>query len=166
MAQRRRAGADPRDSGGLFVGRRPATRPLRYRRPPPSPPHWRRRFDAAFAGLLLAVEVVCCALLWGPIPIAALWVGSQIDYLSGSVMAGLIAAVAAVAAALYGALAGLVRLDRLWVLVRRASGHPQQEGALGRVFAAGAVIGGGAFAIWFLLIHGPGPTFFSGQGGT
>lgn len=105
-------------------------------------------------------------MLWGPIPVAALWVGSQIDYLSGSLMAGLIAAVAAVAAALYGALALLLRVDRLWVLVRRATGHPQQEGVLARVFAVGAVLGGSAFAIWFLLIHGPGSTLFSGNGGT
>jgi hypothetical protein len=166
MPRPRRVGTDPRESGGLFIGRRPTTRPLRLRRPPPQPPPWRKRFDRLFASSLLLFEVVVCALLWGPIPVAALWVGSQIDYLSGSLMAGLIAAVAAVAAALYGALALLLRVDRLWVLVRRATGHPQQEGVLARVFAVGAVLGGSAFAIWFLLIHGPGSTLFSGNGGT
>ena len=33
-----------------------------------------------------------CLLCWGPIPLACLWVGSQVDYLSGSVSLGILAA--------------------------------------------------------------------------
>jgi len=164
MRAPRTARSDPTTSGGLFVGPSQRRRPLRLKQPPTAVPSSRQRLDQAFAALLLATMVLLCALCWGPIPLAALWVGSQLEYLSGSLMGGLVAAIACVAAALYSTLAVLLRLDHLWVLVRRAGGHPQQEGVLARLFALGAVVGGGAFAVWFLVIHGPGPTFFSSAG--
>ena len=33
---------DPTNTGGLFIGRRPGTAPLRYREPPPEPAEGRR----------------------------------------------------------------------------------------------------------------------------
>jgi hypothetical protein len=42
--------------------------------------------------------------------------------------------------------------------VRRAAGHRQERGALERIFAACVAVALVAFAIWFLLIQGPGPT--------
>ena len=64
---------------------------------------------------------------------------------------------------LFGALAILRRLDQAWILVRRAAGHDQRTGALGRIFAITAVVCGLAFAFWFIVIHGPGAEF-SGSG--
>ena len=55
---------------------------------------------------------------------------------------------------LLGALSLMRRLDAVWILVRRAAGHDQRAGILGRVFAITAVVCGGAFMIWFGLIHG------------
>jgi hypothetical protein len=57
---------------------------------------------------------------------------------------------------LFGALALLRRLDRAWILVRRAAGHDQRTGALGRIFAATAAICGVVFTFWFVVINGPG----------
>jgi hypothetical protein len=54
--------------------------------------------------------------------------------------------------------------DRTWKLVRRASGHDQERGALERIFVISMVIVGTAFFIWFLVIHGPGPDLSSPQG--
>ena len=147
--------SDPTDTGGLFVGRRPGTAPVRYRSPPEPAGRRRRRADAALASLLLAAMVVLCLLCWGPIPIGCLWLGSRADYLSGSVNVGIVVSFGSAAAVLYGSLSVLLRLDRTWVLVRRAAGHDQRNGMLARIFAVSAVIGAVVFSFWFLVLLGP-----------
>jgi hypothetical protein len=155
---------DPSDNGGLFVGRRPGTGPVRFRALPERGSETRRRADGSLAGLLLAAIVFLCLLCWGPIPLACLWVGSQLNYLSGSVSVGILVSFVALFVLLFGTLALLKRLDQAWILVRRAAGHDQRTGALGRVFGATAVICGLAFAFWFVVIHGPGSVTMSGAG--
>lgn len=155
---------DPTDNGGLFVGRRPGTAPVRFRALPKRGSGARQRVDGSFANTILAGMVVLSLLCWGPIPIACLWIGSEIDYLTGSVSIGILAAFIALFTLLFGTLSLLRRMDHAWVLVRRAAGHDQRGGALGRVFGACAVICGAAFAFWFLIIHGPGSTTVSGPG--
>ena len=68
-------------------------------------------------------------------------------------------------ALLFGTLALLKRLDHAWMLVRRAAGHDQRTGILGRVFAITAAVCAAVFVIWFLVIHGPGSSNFSGGSG-
>jgi hypothetical protein len=155
---------DPTENGGLFVGRRPGTAPVRFRALPKRGSDARQRADGSLAGLILAAIVVLCLLCWGPIPLACLWVGSQMDYLTGSVGVGILVSFIALFALLFGTLSLLKRLDQAWILVRRAAGHDQRTGALGRVFGATAVICGLAFAFWFIVIHGPGSISISGGG--
>ena len=50
--------------------------------------------------------------------------------------------------------------------MRRAAGHDQRKGALGRIFAVTAVVCAGAFMFWFLVIHGPGTGLVSKGEGT
>ncbi len=156
--------SDPSDNGGLFVGRRPGTAPVRYRALPERGSDSRQRVDGSFANLLFAGIVVLSLLCWGPIPLACLWVGSQVNYLTGSVGIGILVAFAALFALLFGALSLLRRLDHAWILVRRAAGHDQRNGALGRVFGTTAAICGLVFAFWFVVIHGPGSVTVSGNG--
>jgi hypothetical protein len=156
---------DPTETGGLFAGRRPGTAPIRYRALPQWGSASRRRADGTLANMLLAAMVLVSLLFWGPIPILCLWVGSQVDYQTGSVGFGILVAFLAVVAALFGALAVLTRIDAAWVLVRRAAGHDQRRGVLGRVFAITAIVGVTIFLLWFLVIHGPGSTVVSGQSG-
>ena len=155
---------DPSDNGGLFVGRRPGTAPVRFRALPKRGSDARQRVDGSLAGTLLAGMIVLSLLCWGPIPIACLWIGSQVDYLSGSVGLGILAAFAGLFVLLFGALKLMRSLDEGWILVRRAAGHDQRTGALGRVFAITAAVCALAFGIWFVLIHGPGQMVESGQG--
>ena len=68
---------DPSETGGLFVGRRPGTAPVRFRALPKRGSDLRRRFDGSLAGILLAAMMLLCLLCWGPIPLACLWLGSQ-----------------------------------------------------------------------------------------
>jgi hypothetical protein len=156
---------DPSDNGGLFVGRRPGTAPVRFRELPERGGELRQRVDGSLANMLLAAITFVSLLCWGPIPLACLWIGSQADYLSGSVGIGILVAFAGLFGLLFGALALLRRLDTSWILVRRAAGHDQRAGALGRVFAITAVVCGIAFAVWFVVIHGPGSSLVSGNGG-
>jgi len=116
----------------------------------------RQRVDGSFANILLGGMTVLCLLCWGPIPLACLWIGSQVDYVSGSVSLGILAAFATLFGLLFGVLVLLRRLDAAWLLVRRAAGHDQRVGALGRIFAITAVICAFFFLIWFLILHGPG----------
>ncbi len=147
---------DPSDSGGLFVGRRPGTAPTRFRELPKRGGDRRQRIEGSLAGVLFAAITVLSLLCWGPIPIACLWIGSQVDYLSGSVSFGILIALVGLLVLLFGALMLLRRLDDAWILVRRAAGHDQRTGVLGRIFASTALICSLIFTFWFLIINGPG----------
>jgi hypothetical protein len=155
---------DPSDNGGLFVGRRPGTAPVHFREAPERGGEMRQRVDGSFATMLLCAMVFVSLLCWGPIPLACLWLGSQANYLSGSVGLGILIAFAGLFGLLFGALALLRRLDNVWILVRRAAGHDQRSGTLGRIFAATAIVCGAVFTFWFVVIHGPGSSVVSGNG--
>jgi hypothetical protein len=155
---------DPTDTGGLFVGRRPGTAPVHFRGVPERGTQKRQRVDHSLAALLLAAMFGVSLLCWGPIPLACLWIGSEINYLTGSVFLGIILAFLALFPMLFGALAILRRLDNAWILVRRAAGHDQRSGVMGRVFGFTAFFCAAAFTFWFVVIHGPGSSVFPGQG--
>lgn len=154
---------DPSDTGGLFVGRRPGTAPVKYRALPEHGSRRRRRIDATLAAVLLGLMVFVNLLFWGPIPAGALWVASQVEYQTGSIMFGITVGFFTLIAVLFGSLALLKRLDHLWILMRRAAGYDQRDGMIGRVFAVTAAIGFICFTAWFLLIAGPGPSLAPGS---
>jgi hypothetical protein len=149
---------DPTDNGGLFVGRRPGTAPTRYRTTPQAGSATRRRFDGMVAVAVLVLMVALNLLFWGPIPALALWVASQVQYQTDSVSLGIFLGFAFMLAVLFGGLAVIKQLDRFWIVARRAAGHDQRQGVIGRVFATTAVIGGVGFTFWLLFIGGLGST--------
>jgi fumarate reductase subunit D len=151
------ASNDPTDTGGLFIGRRPGTAPARYRAVEPSSER-RRRVDALLAHGLLAIELVLCLSLLGPQPLGWLWVGSQVQYLTGYVTAGIGTVLLGCLASLMLTMALAKRVDHAWKLVRRAAGHRQERGALERIFTVSVGIALLVFVIWFFVIQGPGPT--------
>lgn len=157
------ASNDPTDTGGLFIGRRPGTAPLRLRVRPKRGSQARQRFDSALAALILVAETLVLVTLWGPQPVAWLWVGSQVDYLTGSVEAGILAAFAGMIATLFLTLRIARSLDVSWRIVRRAAGHDQKDGAIERIFIASVGIGLTLFLFYFLIIQGPGSQFVSPQ---
>jgi hypothetical protein len=148
--------SDPTETGGLFIGRRPGTAPVRYRQLPQRAGELRQRIDGVMADALLAAISLTAILCWGPIPLACLWIGSMVDYLTGSVSFGILAAFVCLFSLLFGAVAFMRRMDHAWILVRRAAGHDQRKGASARIFAAAAVLIGAGFMFWFFVIHGPG----------
>jgi hypothetical protein len=153
---------DPTDTGGLFIGRRPGTGPVHLRGTPAPPGERRRRADGVLAFAILCVEALLCLSVWGPQPLAWLWIGSQADYRLDSHMGGIVVAFAGILASLFVTLSICSRLDRWWRMVRRAAGHEQREGALARIFGASAVIALIVFGVWFLIIQGPAPSLSAG----
>ncbi|MDQ3936070.1 MAG: hypothetical protein M3340_15720 [Actinomycetota bacterium] len=152
------ASNDPTDTGGLFVGRRPGTAPMRYRGTPPQGGPARQRADRGFAAFLLVIETVLCVSLWGPQPVGWLWVGSRVDYWTDSVSAGIVTAFLGMLLSLFVTLVIAKRVDHAWKLVRRASGIRQEKGAIERIFVVSLMIVGSAFLVWFFFIEGPGPS--------
>jgi hypothetical protein len=151
------ASNDPTDTGGLFIGRRPGTAPLRYRGTPVEAGQARRSFDWLLSAVLLCIEGLLCLSLWGPQPIGWMWVGSQVDYATGSLFLGIVTAFAGMVATLFITVAFARRVDHAWKLVRRAAGYEQKNGALERIFIITAGIAVVGFVFWFLIIAGPGP---------
>ena len=152
------ASNDPTDTGGLFIGRRPGTAPVRFRDVPANASAGRRRADGTLAALLLAIETLLCLSLFGPQPLAWMWIGSQVEYLTGYVTAGISTIMLGCLASLFITMAIAKRVDHAWKLVRRAAGHRQERGALERIFAMSVAVAVLAFVVWFFLIEGPGPS--------
>ncbi|WP_210492049.1 hypothetical protein [Patulibacter sp. SYSU D01012] len=150
---------DPTDNGGLFVGRRPGTAPIRYGRLPQRGSRARLVVDQVLAVLMLALMALLTAAVWGPLPVAAMWIASQVA--SNNVGLWILVAFALVLAFVFGALVLLRRLDSAWILVRRAAGVDQRAGVLGRVFALATFVAVPIFAVWFFLLGGAQPTGMS-----
>jgi hypothetical protein len=148
---------DPTDTGGLFIGRRPGTAPLRYRATPVTAGAPRRVADRLLSSLLLVIETLLCVSLFGPQPIGWLWVGSQVNFQTHSVTLGILSAFTGMLATLMITLGLARRVDHAWRLVRRAAGYHQKGGALERIFIVSAGIAAIGFVFWFLIIAGPGP---------
>jgi hypothetical protein len=151
------ASNDPTDTGGLFIGRRPGTGPVRYPEVEPASQR-RRRADALLAHGLLAVELLLCLTLFGPQPLGWFWIGSQVDYQTGYVTAGIATIMLGCLASLLLTMALAKRVDHAWKLVRRAAGHRQERGALERIFAISVAVAFVIFTVWFLVVQGPGPS--------
>jgi hypothetical protein len=150
---------DPTNTGGLFIGRRPGTAPLRYREPPPEAAEHKRRRDRVLAGFILAIETLVCATIWGPQPAGWLWVGSHIQDLTDNVVLGICVAFAGMITTILLTIAIAMRLDHAWKLVRRAAGYEQKEGMLERIFVISVFVGAVAFGAWLFVIQGPGSDF-------
>jgi hypothetical protein len=145
---------DPTENGGLFIGRRPGTKPVRYRGVPMVGSLRRQAVDRALASLLMVGMIVINLCFWGPIPMGWLWVGSHVQFWTGSVSFGIFSAFAGLMATLLLALIALKRLDGAWILVRRAAGHDQRQGVLGRIFVVTCGVGTTCFTAWLLLFSG------------
>jgi hypothetical protein len=148
---------DPTDTGGLFIGRRPGTAPVRYRTPPERRGGRRRLADEVLAALVLLAEGIVVLSVWGPQPIGWLWVGSQVNYATGSVFLGITVAFFGLVGTMILTLMLGARIDHLWRIVRRAAGHDQREGMLARMFMVTAIVAAVIATLWLLVLHGPAP---------
>jgi hypothetical protein len=154
---------DPTDTGGLFTGRRPGTAPVRYRDVPVRGSSGRQHVDAVLAFCVAALMALVNLLFWGPAPAGALWVAAHISDGSKNIFLAIVVAFALCLAVLMIGLSVLKRLDGLWILLRRASGHDQRKGIIGPMFAVCAVVGASGFTIWLVFIAGLGSSMIPGH---
>jgi hypothetical protein len=157
------ARTDPTDNGGLFVGRRPGTAPVKYRSIPERGTRRRQLIDTWLATAILVAMVFVCLLFFGPIPVAWLWIASRVQYALDTVSVAIFVAFLGMLLTLLLGLRVLRRLDLTWILVRRAAGVDQREGVMTRVFAYSAALAAILFFGWLILIAGPGSTLAPGQ---
>ena len=154
---------DPTDNGGLFVGRRPGTAPVKYRALPARGTHRRQQLDGGMAIAILLLMVFVCLLFFGPIPVAWLWIASRVQYAFDTISLAILVAFVGMLFTLLLGLRVLRRLDLTWILVRRAAGIDQREGVMSRVFAYSAALAAILFFGWLILIAGPGSSLQPGQ---
>jgi hypothetical protein len=154
---------DPTDNGGLFIGRRPGTAPVKYRALPERGTRRRQQLDNGLAAAILVLMVFVSLLFFGPIPVAWLWIASRVQYALDTVTVAIFVGFLGMLLTLLLGLRVLRRLDLTWILVRRAAGVDQREGVMTRVFAYSAAIAAILFFGWLILIHGPGSTLQPGQ---
>jgi hypothetical protein len=110
-----------------------------------------RRTGQAASAALLAVETAGAVLLWGPLPFAWLWIGGRIYALTGSLAADGFIGFAGFIGSVVLVVAGLRRIDVVWISLRRRAGHVQPEGALQEVVAISGAFGLLGFVLWYYL---------------
>ena len=103
------------------------------------------------AATLLVAQALANLALWVPLPLAVLWVASQIDYHSGSLALGVAAGFVLLLA---GARLGMLLVGRIDAAWMSASTVPWREDALGYIAGSCALIGGGGFAFWLMFVGG------------
>jgi hypothetical protein len=103
------------------------------------------------AAALLVAQALANLAMWIPLPLAVLWIASQIDYHSGSLALGVAAGFAVL---LVGVRVGMVLVQRIDVAWLAASTTPWRDTALSYIAGSCAVIGGGGFGIWLMFVGG------------
>lgn len=113
-------------------------------------PVWRSANAACAA--VLAVEVIGSISMWAPIPLAWMWVGARVYYATGSIAADLGVILLGFVASMILTMKALVRLDTVWVALRRRAGHQQAQGALTQIVVVSATLGLLAFFLWYYVL--------------
>jgi hypothetical protein len=112
------------------------------------------------SGLILVLMMFGAGLvLWIGVPVAWLYIGSQVQSSSGSVGAALAVMMVGVLVSILAIVPLLGWLNRKHLELRAARGlEAHGATALEAVMTVSVVIAVVAFAIWFFLIEGPGPS--------
>jgi hypothetical protein len=103
------------------------------------------------AAFLLVAQALANLAMWVPLPLAVLWVASQLEYKTDSLMLGVAAGFAVLFVGVKAGIALIGRIDAAWL---DASTTSWREGALSYIAATCAVVGGGGFGIWLVMIGG------------
>jgi hypothetical protein len=109
------------------------------------------RTARAASAAVFAVETLGALLMWAPIPLAWLWIGGRVYAATGSLAAdGLVGFLGFIGTVVL-LVAGLRRIDVVWIGLRRQAGHDQKEGALQEIVAISGAFGIVAFMLWYYL---------------
>ena len=106
----------------------------------------------AVCAAVLAVQAIGSLLMWGPMPLAWLWVGGRAYDVTGSLAADLGVALLGFLVTAIVTMWALTRLDTVWIALRRRAGHDQADGALSQVVIVSATLGILLFLVWFYVL--------------
>jgi hypothetical protein len=106
---------------------------------------------SARAAILLAAQALANLALWVPLPLGVLWVASQLEYRTGSLLLGVTGGFALLLAAVRAGMLLVRRIDAAWLA--HSTCHWRDD-ALGYIATSCAVVGGGGFALWLMVIGG------------
>ncbi|HEX2128379.1 MAG TPA: hypothetical protein VHF58_04090 [Solirubrobacterales bacterium] len=110
------------------------------------------------ASTLVAVaEIVLCLSIFGPQPLAWLWVGSQVEA-AGSLSSGLAVAFIGTVSTIIATVWLGKRLERVWATLHPQAAAEGRVGLFETAFVISTVLAVVGFAIWFFIFAGPGPT--------
>src|SRR4051812_9728151 len=98
------------------------------------------------------LEVLAALMMWGPIPVAWVWVGARVYDATGSFVAGAAAWFLGFAVTLWIVAGALARLDRAWIRLRNRAGDARAQGAMTNVVVVTATFALAAFFLWFYVI--------------
>jgi hypothetical protein len=115
---------------------------------------------AGASGLLVLLMMLGAGLvLWVAVPLAWLYVGSQVQAASDSVGLAILVMFVGVVVSIVAIVALLGWLNRKHLQLQEARGHDTHgQTALDAVMTVSVVVAVVAFVIWFFLIEGPGPS--------
>jgi hypothetical protein len=103
------------------------------------------------AATLLVAQALANLALWVPLPLAVLWIASQIDYHSGSLMLGVAVGFAVLLVGVKAGVALVQRIDAAWL----TTAHVRwRDHALSYIAGSCAVVGGGGFGFWLMFVGG------------
>ena len=103
------------------------------------------------AAALLVAQALANLALWVPLPLAVLWIASQIDYHSGSLALGVAAGFAVLLVGVRVGMWLVHRIDAAWMATSTA---PWRDTALSYIAGSCAVVGGGGFGFWLMFVGG------------
>jgi hypothetical protein len=126
-------------------------------------PHTRtsglRSLPAAAGTILLAlVELLLCLSIFGPQPIGWLWVGSQVNYATDSLMSGLATAFMGSVISICATVWIARRLEAFWVSRNPDAPWIGGRGLFETALVVSTILAVVGFMFWFFVIAGPGPT--------
>jgi uncharacterized membrane protein YbhN (UPF0104 family) len=118
----------------------------------------RRLLFSANSALLVVLMFTGAVTLWLGVPLAWLWIGSQLQAETGSVGTALAAMMTGMIASVVALTWSLGRLNRRHVELQELRGRAEAEvGVLERVLVLSAAVAVIAFGTWFLAFSGSEP---------
>jgi hypothetical protein len=108
--------------------------------------------------LIAAVELLLCLSIFGPQPLAWLWVGSQVNFATDSLMSGLATAFIGSVASICATVWVARRIERAWLTIRPNAPWLGGRGLFETALVVSTILAVIGFMFWFFIIAGPGPT--------
>jgi hypothetical protein len=118
-----------------------------------------RSLPAAAGTIAVAlIELLLCLSIFGPQPIGWIWVGSQVDFATDSLMTGLATAFMGSVVSICATVWIARRIEAAWVSCNPDAPWPGGRGLFETALVVATLLAVVGFVFWFLVIAGPGPT--------